>query len=158
MCFSSKCLRDFQHITYCSVPIDACQIKTGEDQISFDASRYVWLPCGSIVHHGAPYSVYVCVFCQECPVMACARTDRQTNTRGVRGGWEDFRSFCTHLDGNQEPWFQLFKGRKGGKKNSLLLFVTPVEMCAMLATIYLMQTKSFCFAACLRYHLLNLKP
>lgn len=56
------------------------------DQISFDGSRYVSLPCGSIMHHSAPYSVciFVCfvwnVLLWHVHVQTCIRqTDKQTH-------------------------------------------------------------------------------
>lgn len=59
----------------------------------------LWAP------HCSIQCVYICVFCLECPVMACActdgyQTDRQTNKRSVRGGQEDFRSLSYKLGCN----------------------------------------------------------
>lgn len=74
------------------------------DRVSFDDSRYVWLPCGSIMHRRPLYRVYLCVlFGMSCYGMCTYRrvSDRQTTTHSVRSVPEDCRSICTHLDRTQ---------------------------------------------------------
>lgn len=81
---------------------------TREEKNRGAGSDFLWwfsLCLAAMWLHYAPkcsiQCVYICVFCLECPVMACActdgyQTDRQTNTQSVRGGQEeDSRSFFT---------------------------------------------------------------
>lgn len=104
MCFRWKCLWDFQHSTYCRIPIDVCQIITLQTWLEQGRKKqrcwirfplmvlvmfscHVVALCSTVLH---TVCVYLCVlFGMSCYGMCMYRrvSDRQTNKHTKCKGW-----------------------------------------------------------------------